>query len=223
MNRVTQVQDRIPVRRVLISVSEKGGLGPLVEALIAIEGLLIYSTGGTYRRIAEILGDRAAGRLLQVSDYTGQPEMQGGLVKTLDYKIYLGLLSEPFNDAHARDRDRTGAELIDMVVANLYPFASVTAHGDADAENARGNIDIGGPTMVRASAKSFLRVASVCDPADYPGIIDELAANAGTLGLATRFALAKKAFEHTARYDQAISQYLERTGVDDMRRSYTVE
>jgi phosphoribosylaminoimidazolecarboxamide formyltransferase/IMP cyclohydrolase len=222
MNRVTEVDDRIPVRRVLVSVSDKTGLAEFAEALSEIESIRIYSTGGTYLRLVEILGSRASTILRQVSDYTGQPEMQGGLVKTLDFKIYLGLLSEPYNEDHRTDRERVGAELIDMVVANLYPFASVVARAESDLEDARGNIDIGGPTMVRAAAKSYLRVASVCDPEDYPGIIQELADNDGTLGLQTRLGLARKAFAHTAHYDAAIADYFDGVSDDDAARGYTV-
>jgi phosphoribosylaminoimidazolecarboxamide formyltransferase/IMP cyclohydrolase len=208
MNRVPRVVDRIRIRRALVSVSDKSQLDELVPALAEIEGIRILSTGGTYRRLAEMLGPAGADVLQPVSAYTGQPETQGGLVKTLDFKIYLGLLSEPFNEQHAEDRRRTGADLIDLVVVNLYPFRSVAAREDSDAEDARSNIDIGGPTMLRAAAKSYLRVAAVCDPSDYGGIVTELAENDGTLSLETRYRLAQKAFGHTAQYDRAISEYL---------------
>lgn len=208
MNRVRRIDDRTPVRRVLISVSDKSELETLVPGLMAVEGLVVYSTGGTYTRIREILGDGAPGRLKQVSEYTGQPEMQGGLVKTLDYRIYLGILSEPHNEAHEQDRLRLEADLIDMIVVNLYPFRSVSSRSDADAEDARGNIDIGGPCMLRAAAKNYLRVAAVCDPGDYSSLIDELEENDGATVLETRFRLAQKAFGHTAQYDRAIAEYL---------------
>ncbi len=209
MNRVSVVEDRVPIQRILISVSDKSRLDSLVTTLVEIPEVTIYSTGGTYQRIGEILGNRAAGILKRVSDYTGQPEMQGGLVKTLDYRIYLGLLSEPFNKDHEDDRKRAGAHLIDMVVSNLYPFREVTARTDSDREDARSNIDIGGPCMIRAAAKSYLRVASVCDPVDYSAIEEELRSTGWTLGFSTRFALARKAFAHTALYDAAIAAYFE--------------
>ena len=208
MNRVARIDDRIRIRRVLASVSDKSELDTLVPALAALDDLVIYSTGGTHGRIAELLGERAAGRLKQVSAYTGQPEMQGGLVKTLDFRIYLGLLSEPYNEAHEADRERLDADLIDMVVVNLYPFRSVASRSGSDAEDARSNIDIGGPCMLRAAAKSYLRVVPVCDPTDYATIADELAGNEGTIGLETRYRLAQKAFGHTAQYDTAIAEYL---------------
>jgi len=209
VNIVERIDDLVPVRNVLASVSDKTDLDRFIPALVDLNpGITIYSTGGTFAVLREVLGARAGRNLRQVSEYTGQPEMQGGLVKTLDFKIYLGLLSETYNPAHAADLARTGAVALDMVVVNLYPFAQTVARPDATPEQARANIDIGGPCMVRAAAKNFLRVAAVTDPADYARILEELRGNAGRLGLATRFALAQKAFAHTAAYDAAIAAYL---------------
>ncbi|MBR1870731.1 MAG: hypothetical protein IJ802_02785 [Kiritimatiellae bacterium] len=208
LNIVTEIDARVKIRNVLVSVSDKSGLDSFIPALAAAcPGVKIYSTGGTYSAIEKILGAQASGTLVKVSDYTGQPEMQGGLVKTLDFKIYLGILSETYNAAHQADHARLAAEPIDMVVVNLYPFKETVAKADVTPESARTNIDIGGPCMVRASAKNYLRVASVTDPADYPALAAELAANGGTLGLATRFALMKKSFAHTASYDAAIASF----------------
>ena len=208
LNIVTEIDNRVAVRNVLMSVSDKTGLEAFVPALVkACPGVRIYSTGGTYKKVAEILGDAAKDTLVAVSDYTGQPEMQGGLVKTLDFKIYLGLLSETYNDAHQADLQRLAAKPIDMVVVNLYPFRETVARADVTPEMARTNIDIGGPCMVRASAKNYLRVASVTDPGDYANIAQELEAHGGTLGLDTRFRLMKKAFAHTAAYDTAIAGF----------------
>jgi phosphoribosylaminoimidazolecarboxamide formyltransferase/IMP cyclohydrolase len=208
LNIVTEIDNRVQIKHVLMSVSDKTGLESFVPALIkACPGVKIYSTGGTYTKIKEILGDAAEGTLVAVSDYTGQPEMQGGLVKTLDFKIYLGILSEKYNDAHQEDIKRLDAKALDMVVVNLYPFRETVAKEGVTPEMARTNIDIGGPCMVRASAKNYLRVASVTDPADYMNIVSELEAQNGTLGLDTRFKLMKKAFTHTAGYDTAISEF----------------
>ena len=208
LNIVTEIDRRIKVRNVLMSVSDKTGLDSLVPALVkACPGVKIYTTGGTYAKVRELLGDAADGTLVAVSDYTGQPEMQGGLVKTLDFKIYLGLLSETYNAAHQSDLARLDAKPIYIVVVNLYPFTQTVAKEGETPEMARTNIDIGGPCMVRASAKNYLRVASVTDPLDYAGIVNELAAHDGTLGLDTRFRLMKKAFAHTAAYDTAISGF----------------
>ena len=221
LNIVKDIDTRVAVRNVLMSVSDKTGLETFVPALVrACPGVKIYSTGGTYSKVAEILGSGAAGTLVAVSDYTGQPEMQGGLVKTLDFKIYLGLLSEKYNDAHQADLARTSAVASDMVVVNLYPFRQTIAKEGVTPEEARTNIDIGGPCMVRASAKNYLRVASVTDPADYAAIIDELKANGGTLGIDTRFRLMRKAFRHTATYDDSIAAFFAGTAPEKVRATY---
>ena len=221
LNIVKDIDSRVAVRHVLMSVSDKTGLDTFVPALVkACPGVKIYSTGGTYAKVKEILGDAAAETLVAVSDYTGQPEMQGGLVKTLDFKIYLGLLSETYNDAHQADLKRLSAFPIDMVVVNLYPFRQTVAKPDVTPEMARTNIDIGGPCMVRASAKNYLRVASVTDPLDYGSIAAELEAHGGTVGLDTRFKLMKKAFAHTAAYDTAISQFFASRTWDEVNRTY---
>lgn len=224
LNTVERIDERVKVRTVLASVSDKTGLAAFVVGLLSANpDLRILSTGGTHAAIAAALGP-AAGRILQqVSAYTGQPEMQGGLVKTLDFRIYLGLLSETYNPAHQADLARTGASAIDMVVVNLYPFERAVAAAGATVEDARGNIDIGGPCMVRAAAKNFHRVAAVTDPGDYPIILAELSSNRGTLSLATRFALAQKAFRLTAGYDAAIAEHLGSLAVDRVRAAYRIE
>ncbi|MCA1787017.1 MAG: hypothetical protein LC657_13675, partial [Desulfobacteraceae bacterium] len=122
-NVVEKIDGLVKINTMLVSVSDKTGLEKLIPAMTALNpNLIILSTGGTFGRLQEILGERADQHLHQVSDYTGQPETQGGLVKTLDFKIYLGLLTETYNEAHQADLERTGARPIDMVVANLYPF-----------------------------------------------------------------------------------------------------
>ena len=222
LNIVKDIDNEVQVKNVLMSVSDKTGLETFVPALVkACPGVKIYSTGGTYKKVAEILGDAAKDTLVAVSDYTGQPEMQGGLVKTLDFKIYLGLLSEKYNDAHQSDLKRLSAQPIDMVVVNLYPFKQTVAKPDVTPEMARTNIDIGGPCMVRASAKNYLRVASVTDPGDYAEIASELAMNGGKISLSRRFKLMKKAFEHTASYDRAIADFFTSTPWETVNSTYT--
>ena len=224
LNIVDKTDDRVQIKNVLMSVSDKTGLEEFVPALVeACPGVKIYSTGGTYAKVKEILGDKAEGTLVAVSDYTGQPEMQGGLVKTLDFKIYLGLLSEKYNDAHQADLKRLAAEAIDMVVVNLYPFKATVAKAGVTPEMARTNIDIGGPCMVRASAKNYLRVASVTDPQDYPNLVNELKAHGGTLGFDTRFRLMKKAFAHTAEYDTAIAAFFTTRTWEEVHNTYTYQ
>ena len=221
MNIVEKIDDFVSVKHVLMSVSDKSGLEELVNALVHINPKIkIFSTGGTYTRIKEILGKVAVTTLTQVSDYTGQPETQGGLVKTLDFKIYLGLLTETYNDAHQQDLQRTGAVPIDVVVVNLYPFQQTIEKQGVTVEDARANIDIGGPCMIRAAAKNYHRVASVVDPSDYNNLINEVRANSGATSLKLRFFLAQKAFEHTARYDRAISDYLGSKEIDEVGKCY---
>ncbi|MGQ9662426.1 MAG: hypothetical protein ACUVWX_08845 [Kiritimatiellia bacterium] len=222
VNIVEQIDGRVQIRHVLISVSDKRGLVGFVPELIKIRPeVKIYSTGGTYEAIGKILGpDSSRKHLISVSDYTGQPEMQGGLVKTLDFKIYLGLLSETYNEAHRADLTRVRAVTFDMVVVNLYPFGETIAAPGATPEMARANIDIGGPCMVRAAAKNFLRVASLTDPADYPRVLHEMRESGGCLSLRTRFELARKAFQYTAEYDAAISTYWAGLGFDRVAACY---
>ncbi|MBW1988593.1 MAG: hypothetical protein JRI97_03510 [Deltaproteobacteria bacterium] len=211
VNIVEKVDGQVAVKNALVSVSDKSDLEELVNGLVAAcPEVTIYSTGGTFARIKEILGDDSA-RLKQVSDYTGQPETQGGLVKTLDFKIYLGLLTETYNEDHQMDMERTGAVPIDLVVVNLYPFRATISKGGVTPEQARGQIDIGGPCMIRASAKNFLRVACVVEPADYPDLLEELSRGGGKTSLGFRYRLARKAFALTAAYDRAIADYLAQT------------
>ena len=225
VNIVDRCDDAVQIQRVLVSVSDKAGLETLVPGLIQNNpNVHFYSTGGTYKRISEILGSESTLKYLtQVSDYTGQPETQGGLVKTLDFKIYLGLLTETYNTSHQDDLYRSGALPIDMVVVNLYPFQATVAREDATLEQARANIDIGGPCMLRAAAKNYLRVIPVVDPSDYPAILEILASNDGTLDLASRFVYARKAFAHTAQYDTAISEYLSRQNPDTVQDLYNIQ
>lgn len=223
LNVVDKIDDAVRVNHVLISVSDKTGLETFVPGLLNINpDLKIFSTGGTFARISSILGGRAAGHLIRVSEYTGQPETQGGLVKTLDFRIYLGLLTETYNDDHQQDLARTRSVPIDMVVVNLYPFKETISKSGVTAEQARGNIDIGGPCMIRASAKNFIRVASVVDPSDYPAILDELSAGSGNTSLALRYRLATKAFEHTAVYDRTIADFLKQTAFDSVNSCYGI-
>ncbi len=220
-NVVDKIDDKLKIQTMLVSVSDKTGLETFIPGMLdANPDLVILSTGGTYVRLKEILGSKADTCLKQVSDYTGQPETQGGLVKTLDFKIYLGLLTETYNPAHQDDLERTGALAIDMVVVNLYPFSETIAEAGVTVENARGNIDIGGPTMIRASAKNFIRVASVVDPASYAGILDKVKVQDGALTLADRYELSKKAFEHTAVYDRTIADWLGARAMQDVESCY---
>ncbi|MFH2114659.1 MAG: hypothetical protein ABIJ86_09160, partial [Spirochaetota bacterium] len=175
-NSVSAVQDKVQVLNAIVSVYDKTGLGSLVEAMLRIcPGLHLFSTGGTYDFLAGMLGPRAGAHLVRMEDYTGQPAMKGGLVKTLDWKVYLGLLAEDGDEAHAQDIERTGATPFDMVIGNLYPFGEALVKGGS-LESARQHIDIGGPCMLRAAAKNFLRVAPVCHPGQYAWLTELLEA-----------------------------------------------
>ena len=188
-----------PVRRALISVSDKTGIIEFAQSLAAMN-VAILSTGGTYKVLSE-----AGLAVTEVSEYTGFPEMMDGRVKTLHPKIHGGLLGRRGTDDAVMQAH--GIDPIDMVVVNLYPFEATVANPNCSLEDAVENIDIGGPTMLRSAAKNHNDVAVVTDPADYSRILEELKANDTQLSHATRFDLAIKTFEQTARYDGAISNY----------------
>jgi phosphoribosylaminoimidazolecarboxamide formyltransferase/IMP cyclohydrolase len=196
-----------PIRRALISVSDKTGIVDFARALTDM-GVELLSTGGTYRTLKE-----AGIPVTEVSDYTGFPEMMDGRVKTLHPKIHGGLLGRRgVDDAVMAEHD---IQPIDMVVVNLYPFEATVARPDCTLEEAVENIDIGGPTMLRSAAKNHKDVAVVTDPADYERVLEEMRANDGDLSFDTRFDLAIKTFEQTARYDGAIANYFGRLFNED--------
>jgi phosphoribosylaminoimidazolecarboxamide formyltransferase/IMP cyclohydrolase len=188
------------ITRALISVSDKTGVVEFAQAL-ANAGVEILSTGGT----AKLLRDSGI-TCMEVSDYTGFPEMMDGRVKTLHPKIHGGILGRRGTDDEVMEAHAIGR--IDLVAVNLYPFQQTIAKPDCSLEDAIENIDIGGPTMIRAAAKNHKDVAIVVDPADYTTVIDEMGANNNSVSDATCFRLAVKTFEHTAQYDGAIANYL---------------
>ena len=188
------------IQRALVSVSDKTGLVDFIRELTN-QGVEILSTGGT----AKLLRDNGI-TVREVSDYTGFPEMMDGRIKTLHPKIHGGLLARRGVDDAVMSQH--GISAIDLVVVNLYPFAETVARPDCDLATAIENIDIGGPTMVRAAAKNHANVTVIVDSGDYTAVLDELRANHGVVGHGTRFRLAVKAFEHTANYDGAIANYL---------------
>jgi phosphoribosylaminoimidazolecarboxamide formyltransferase/IMP cyclohydrolase len=192
------------VGRALLSTWDRTGLVEFAQRLGGL-GITLISSGGTARHL------RAGGlRVAEVSEVTGFPEMLDGRVKTLHPKIHGGILAVRDNPQHQQALAAHGIEPIDLVVVNLYPFREVLARGDATREEIIENIDIGGPTLVRAAAKNYAYVGIVVDPADYPAVARELEENEGQLSDATRATLARKAFEHTAAYDAAIAEYFRR-------------
>ena len=197
---------------------DRANVGFVRGALEVSPGLRFYSTGGTFDLLATVLGRGA--HLVAVSDYTGQPEMKGGLVKTLDWKIYLGLLAESGDAEHSADLARTQAVAFDMVVANLYPFAEAAADPAVGPEDLRQRIDIGGPSMIRAAAKNYLRVASVSHPSQYGGVLGELRETKGRTRLETRRRLAAQAFALTSAYDATISAKLSGLSREVLAQAY---
>ncbi len=189
----------VPVKRALISVSDKTGIVAFASALREL-GVELLSTGGTYRLLLEY-----GLEVTEVADYTGFPEMMDGRVKTLHPKVHGGILARRGQDDAVMAEH--GIAAIDMVVVNLYPFAATVAKPNCTVEDAIENIDIGGPTMVRAAAKNHRWVNILVNAGDYEGILDEMRANAGATSMATRFDLAIKAYEHTAGYDAAIANH----------------
>lgn len=192
-----------PIRRALVSVSDKSNLSTLAKTLVEHK-VEVLSTGGTAKALSDL-----GVAVVKVSDYTGSPEILGGRVKTLHPKIHGGILALPSAE-HEAELQRHDIAPIDLVVVNLYPFRDVIAKPDASFEEAVEHIDIGGPTMVRAAAKNWTRVGVVVDPLDYDELAKMLDEHAGALPAALRRRLSRKAFEHTAGYDAAIAQYLAR-------------
>ena len=195
------------IKQALISVSDKTGVLEFAQGLAA-QGVQLLSTGGTAKMLRE-----AGLTVTEIGDYTGFPEMLDGRVKTLHPKVHGGILARRDLPEHLATIAEHGIPTIDLVCVNLYPFAATIAKPGVTLEDAIENIDIGGPAMVRSSAKNYAGVAIVTDPADYAPLLAEMKATGGALKLATRFNLARKAFTHTARYDSMIANWL--TGLDD--------
>ncbi len=202
------------IKRALISVTDKKGIVEFAKGLDAF-GVEILSTGGTAAQL------RKAGLTVRdVSDYTGFPEMMDGRLKTLHPKIHGGLLALRNNEEHREAMKAHGIEPIDMVVINLYRFEDTVAKPGCLLEEAIENIDIGGPTMLRAAAKNSSFVTVVTNPADYDCILQEMKSSGGKISAATNFFLAVKTFQLTARYDAAISNYLGTIGSDGARKPF---
>ncbi|MHB1100384.1 MAG: bifunctional phosphoribosylaminoimidazolecarboxamide formyltransferase/IMP cyclohydrolase [Burkholderiales bacterium] len=205
------------ITQALLSVSDKTGIREFASALHEM-GVKILSTGGTAKLLSE-----SGIPVTEVGDYTGFPEMLDGRVKTLHPKIHGGILGRRDIPDHVETMKKADIPPIDLVVVNLYPFSQTVARENCSLEDAIENIDIGGPTMVRAAAKNYHHVAIVTDPADYGRVLAEMRANAGAVSDATRFALAKKAFSHTAAYDSAISNYLTAIEPDGTRSEFPAQ
>lgn len=193
-------QKSSPVRRALISVSDKTGIADFARSLTSL-GVELLSTGGTYKLLH---GEGIP--VTEISEYTGFPEMMDGRVKTLHPKVHGGILARRGQDDAVMEEHNIPP--IDMVVVNLYPFQATVSKPDCDLPTAIENIDIGGPTMLRAAAKNHAWVTVVVNPSDYGRVLSELGDNDGMISAETRFDLAVATFEHTAQYDGAIANYL---------------
>ena len=196
------------IKQALISVSDKTGVLDFARALSEM-GVNILSTGGTAKLLAE-----NGIKVTEVADYTGFPEMLDGRVKTLHPKVHGGILARRDFPEHVAALETHGIPTIDMVVVNLYPFQQTIARAECSLEDAIENIDIGGPAMLRSSAKNHKDVTVICDPSDYAQVLRELHANQGEVTFETKFTLAKKVFAHTAQYDGAITNYFTSLGDD---------
>ena len=196
------------IKQALISVSDKTGVLEFARELAGM-GVKILSTGGT----AKLLADNGL-PVTEVADYTGFPEMLDGRVKTLHPKVHGGILARRDLPEHQASLEKYGIPTIDMVVVNLYPFQATVAKAECSLEDAIENIDIGGPTMLRSSAKNHKDVVVICDPSDYSTVLAEMKAGNNEVSYDTKFMLAKKVFAHTAQYDGAITNYLTSLGED---------
>jgi phosphoribosylaminoimidazolecarboxamide formyltransferase/IMP cyclohydrolase len=212
---IHQVIDLIRPEHILVSVFDKAGLDDLIRGILgANPGARFYSTGGTGKKIIEVLGSKAATNYVSVEEFTGAPEMEGGLVKTLHPKVHAGLLAERGNPSHEEYLYKTLAQgsshagvYFDVFVGNLYPFTTVIAKEGTTSETARVNIDIGGPAMTMASAKNWHSVAVLTSPSQYPDFVAALKKNNGRISLEQRFGLAVEAMKSIGEYRTAIGLY----------------
>ncbi len=197
------------IERALISLTDKSGIEGFAGELEAL-GVEILSTGGTAKKMRE-----NGIKVKDVAEFTGFPEMLDGRVKTLHPKVHGGILAQKTNPDHLAQMKEYGLQPIDLIAVNLYDFNKATSDPDCTLENAIENIDIGGPTMLRAAAKNFNDVTVIVDPADYPQVLAEMKEEGNTTRK-TRFRLAVKVFELTSKYDTAIVNWLKKVDVESV-------
>jgi len=223
---VTDIDDLVPVKNVVISVFNKTGLDVLILGLLEnCPDVMIYASGGTYSFIKQLMGaTEAENHLMEVSEYTGVPETAGGLVKTLHHKLFLGYLTETYCELHQQDLAREDAVPIDLLIGGLYPFADVIKDPNVNIEIARGNIDVGGPSALRAVAKNWHRVMSMATPykESYEALVRHLEENKGCTNLETRFRAWKNTFDVLKTYDGQIYNWLKTADFEEVKKIYTI-
>ncbi len=218
---VAKVKNLVPIKNVMLSLYDKTNIEILVEGLLeTCPGVHFFASGGTYTKIKEYLGDRTS-CLTEVAEYTGQPEIDGGLVKTLDRKLFLGYLAEEDCQNHQEALAQLNAVMIDMYVGNLYPFSEAVRKSEATLETARGNIDVGGPSALRACGKNFLRVLTVTDTEAYDHILSMLKENGGCSTFELRLNGATETFNRLSEYDTEIAAYLTAMSLGEALTAYT--
>ena len=208
---VKKVQNLIPVKHAFITLFNKTQSEKLVESLFEIcPGLIIFSSGGTYLYLKKYFaGKKEETQLVDVSTYTGMPETDGGLVKTLHHKMFLGYLTESFSELHQADLQRENAVAIDLVIVDLYPFSKVVSNPESTIEQCRGNIDVGGPSALRAAAKNFLRVMTIpqYSPKAYELLLEGLRKFNGCTDIFDRVNGFKETFKVLAEYDSEVAKF----------------
>jgi phosphoribosylaminoimidazolecarboxamide formyltransferase / IMP cyclohydrolase len=223
---VKKVQDRIPVKHAFITLFNKTQSEQLVEGLFeTCPGIIIFSSGGTYSYLKKYFaGKKEESQLVDVSSYTGMPETDGGLVKTLHHKMFLGYLTETFSELHQADLEREKAVPIDLVIVDLYPFSEVVSNPESTVEQCRGNIDVGGPSALRAAAKNFLRVMVVpkYSPDAYTSLITQLRILDGCTNIIARLDGFKETFKVLAEYDSQVAKFTESIYLADIKRVYEI-
>jgi len=224
IDRVTRVDDLVEVRNVVVSVANKAGLEEFAPALVeSCSGIRFYATGGTHAFLSEVIGERAAQKVVDITRYSTRPVTHSGLARTTDFKMYLGLLADPWNEVHVNDVSAAGAVFFDLVISNMHPFPDVRSDNGLDPEVVRGLIDIGGPGLVRAAVRNYVRVAVVPDPEEYSYVAERITALGGKTDLALRLDLAQKAFTSAAHNAEHVAEFFKSLTPESIRAAYNIE
>lgn len=219
--KITKFEDLVPVRNIIVTCADKRGLDEFAPKLVKIcPQVRFYATGGTFQVLKDALGHLASQRVVEMNRYTTQPVTHAGLARTIDFKLYIGLLADPFNPIHVQDLSSSGAAFFDTVISNVHLYDDMVEAGEIDPETVRMNIDIGGPGLLRAAVRNYLRVSAVVDPGDYERILNHIEENEGKTKLDLRIELARKAFQLISRNDTQLAQYFDELNIDMLREHY---